>query len=76
MTLAVNNVREVYKMRRKNTEKQLSTEEKDFEKRLSKVEFTSESDKKEKEIVDLLKQLVNQNEQVIQLLTKLKDRFI
>ena len=76
MTLAVNNVREVYKMRRKNTEKQLSTEEKDFEKRLSTVEFTSESEKKEKEIVDLLKQLVNQNEQVIQLLTKLKERFI
>ena len=63
-------------MRRKNTEKQLSTEEKDFEKRLSKVELTSESEKKEKEIVDLLKQLVNQNEQVIQLLTKLKERFI
>lgn len=63
-------------MRRKNAEKQLSTEEKDFEKRLSTVEFTTESEKKEKEIVDLLKQLVNQNEQVIQLLTKLKDRFI
>lgn len=28
------------------------------------------------EIVDLLKQIVNQNEQVIQLLTKIKERFI
>ena len=27
-------------------------------------------------IINILKQLVNQNEQIIQLLTKLKDRFI
>lgn len=30
----------------------------------------------ENEMIDLLKQIVNQNEQVIQLLTKLKERFI
>ena len=43
-------------------------------KNTEEVEFKEVN--KEKEIVDLLKQLVNQNEQVIQLLTKLKDRFI
>lgn len=31
---------------------------------------------RENEMIDLLKQIVNQNEQVIQLLTKLKERFI
>lgn len=54
-------------------------EEKEFEKKLAEVEFT-ECDvcqsKRENEMIDLLKQLVNQNEQVIQLLTKLKERFI
>ena len=54
-------------------------EVKEFEKQLAEVEF-SECDggqsKRENEIIDLLKQLVNQNEQVIQLLTKLKERFI
>ena len=54
-------------------------EEKDFEQKLSEIEFPECDDghsKREKEIIDLLKQIVNQNEQVIQLLTKLKDRFI
>ena len=65
-------------------------EEKDFEQKLSEVEFSECDDghsKREKEIIDLLKQIVNeyvrtshvltnQNEQVIQLLTKLKERFI
>ena len=65
-------------------------EEKDFEQKLSEVEFPECDDghsKREKEIIDLLKQIVNeyvrtshvltnQNEQVIQLLTKLKERFI
>ena len=57
------------------------------EKQLAEVEFSEccnyhsiECDggqsKRENEIIDLLKQLVNQNEQVIQLLTKLKERFI
>lgn len=52
---------------------------KEFEKQLAEVEF-KECDcgqsKRENEMIDLLKQLVNQNEQVIQLLTNLKDRFV
>lgn len=40
------------------------------DKELEKVQFTEEP------TVELLKQIVNQNEQIIQLLTKLKDRFI
>ena len=48
----------------------------EFEKQLEEVEFDSCQSKSENEIIDLLKQLVNQNEQVIQLLTKLKERFI
>lgn len=59
--------------------KKKKIEEKEFEKQLAEVEF-SECDggqsKRENEMIDLLKQLVNQNEQVIQLLTKLKDRFV
>lgn len=54
-------------------------EEKDFEQKLSEIEFPECDDghsKREKETIDLLKQIVNQNEQVIQLLTKLKERFI
>ena len=49
------------------------------EKQLAEVEFP-ECDgcqsKRENEMIDLLKQLVHQNEQVIQLLTKLKERFV
>ena len=55
------------------------TEEKEFEKQLAEVEFPECDDgqsKREKEIINFLKQIVNQNEQVIQLLTKLKERFI
>ena len=54
-------------------------EEKDFEQKLSEIEFPECDDghsKREKETINLLKQIVNQNEQVIQLLTKLKERFI
>lgn len=54
-------------------------EEKEFEKQLEKVEFPEcdgGQSKRENEMIDLLKQIVNQNEQVIQLLTKLKERFI
>lgn len=40
------------------------------DKELEKVQFAEEPS------VELLKQLVSQNEQIIQLLTKLKDRFI
>ena len=40
------------------------------DKELEKVKFDEEP------TVELLKQLVSQNEQIIQLLTKLKDRFV
>ena len=40
------------------------------EKELEKVQFAEEP------TVELLKQIVSQNEQMIQLLTKLKDRFV
>lgn len=40
------------------------------DKELEKVQFDEEPS------VELLKQIVSQNEQIIQLLTKLKDRFI
>lgn len=55
------------------------------EKQLAEVEFSEccnyhskecDGGQSKIEIIDLLKQLVNQNEQVIQLLTKLKERFI
>ena len=55
------------------------TEEKEFEKQLAEVEFPECDDgqsKRENEMIDLLKQIVSQNEQVIQLLTKLKERFV
>lgn len=58
---------------------QKNTEEKVFEKQLEEVEFPEcdgGQSKRENEMIDLLKQIVNQNEQVIQLLTKLKERFI
>ena len=58
---------------------QKNTEEKEFEKQLTEVEFPEcdgGQSKRENEMIDLLKQIVNQNEQVIQLLTKLKERFI
>lgn len=36
----------------------------------------NDQSKRDNEMIDLLKQIANQNEQVIQLLTKLKERFI
>lgn len=54
-------------------------EVKEFEKQLAEVEFPEcdgGQSKRENEMTDLLKQLVNQNEIMIQLLTKLKERFI
>ena len=48
------------------TKKVKKVEDKELEKQLTEVEPT----------VELLKQLVSQNEQIIQLLTKLRDRFI
>ena len=55
------------------------TEEKEFEKQLAEVEFPECYDgqsKRENEMIDLLKNIVSQNEQIIQLLTKLKERFV
>ena len=48
------------------TRRKTNIEDKELEKQLTEVEPT----------VELLKQIVSQNEQIIQLLTKLKDRFI
>lgn len=45
------------------------------EKQLTEIKST-ECDGVQSQIIELLKQIVNQNEQVIQLLTKLKERFI
>ena len=45
-------------------------EDKELDKELEKVQFAEEP------TAELLKQLVSQNEQIIQLLTKLKDRFV
>ena len=45
-------------------------EDKELEKELEKVQFDEEPS------VELLKQLVKQNEQIIQLLTELKERFV
>lgn len=61
------------------TRKKKIEEEKEFENQLAEVEFPEcdgGQSKRENEMIDLLKQIVNQNEQVIQLLTKLKERFI
>lgn len=52
------------------TKKVKKIEDKEFDKELEKVQFTEEP------TVELLKQLVSQNEQIIQLLTKLKERFV
>lgn len=49
------------------------SEDKDFEMQLAEVEFTDCDDGQS---VELLKKLVSQFEQIIQLLTKLKERFI
>lgn len=52
-------------------------EEKEFEKQLAEVEFPDDGQsKRENEMIDLLKNIVDQNSQVIELLTKLKERFI
>ena len=48
------------------TRRKTNIEDKELEKQLTEVEPP----------VELLKQLVSQNEQIIQLLTKLRDRFI
>lgn len=48
------------------TRRKTNIEDKELEKQLTEVEPS----------VELLKQIVSQNEQIIQLLTKLKERFV
>lgn len=53
-------------------------EEKEFEKKLTEVEFPEcdgGQSRRQNEMIDLLKNIVNQNEKVIQLLEKLKDKL-
>lgn len=64
VTLTFNNVRGIIVKKKNNDEKQL-TEIK-----------STECDVVQSKIIELLKQIVNQNEQVIQLLNKLKERFV
>ena len=52
------------------TKKAKKIEEKELEKELEKVQFVEEPTS------ELLKQIISQNEQIIQLLTKLKERFV
>lgn len=66
-------------MRKKKITDPCHLQEKEFEKQLAEVEFTDCDDgqsKRENEMIDLLKNIVIQNSQVIELLTKLKERFI
>lgn len=54
-------------------------EDTEFDKKLEEIEFPEcdgGQSRRENEMIELLKQIVNQNEKVIQLLEKLKDRFI
>lgn len=68
--MTFNNVERYFMRKKKN-------EEKEFEKQLAEVEFPDDGQsKRENEMIDLLKNIVSQNEQIIQLLTKLKERFI
>ena len=55
--------------------KKMEEEEKQLEE-IEIPECDGGQSKRENEMIDLLKKIVNQNEQVIQLLTKLKERFI
>lgn len=53
-------------------------EEKEFEKQLETVEFPEcdgGQSRRENEMIDLLKQLVNQNKKIISLLEKQQDKF-
>lgn len=68
VTLTFNNVRGIIVKKKNSTEKQLTE--------IKSTECDGVQSKRENEIIDLLKQIVNQNEQVIQLLNKLKERFV
>lgn len=51
----------------------------EFDKKLEEIEIPEcdgGQSRRQNEMIELLKQIVNQNEQVIQLLEQLKDRFI
>ena len=53
-------------------------EEKEFEKQLEAVEFPEcdgGQSRRQNEMIDLLKQLVNQNKKIIQLFEKQQDKF-
>lgn len=53
-------------------------EEKEFEKQLETVEFPEcdgGQSRRQNEMIDLLKQLVNQNKKIISLLEKQQDKF-
>lgn len=53
-------------------------EEKEFEKKLEAVEFPEcdgGQSRRQTEMIDLLKQLVNQNKKIIQLLEKQQDKY-
>lgn len=64
-------------MRKKKITDPCHRQEKEFEKQLAEVEFPDDGQsKRENEMIDLLKNIVSQNEQIIQLLTKLKERFV
>ena len=65
VTLTINNVRGICMARK--VQKIESEKE---------CEVSQSTRKREDEMIDLLKQIVQQNEQVIQLLTNLKDRFV
>ena len=56
-------------MKKKNNDEKQSTE-------IKSTECDGVQSKRENELIELLKKIVNQNEQVIQLLNKLKERFI
>ena len=64
----LNNVRGIIVKKKNNAEKQLTE--------IKSTECDGGQSKRESEMIDLLKQIVNQNEQVIQLLNKLKERFV
>lgn len=56
----------------------MAKKKKEFENKIEEVEFPEcdgGQSKRQKEMIDLLMQLVNQNEKVIQLLEKLKDKL-
>lgn len=66
-------------MKKKKIIESCHRQEKEFEKQLAEVEFPDcdkGQSKRENEMIDLLKNIVNQNSQVIELLTKLKERFV